>query len=311
MDAPEPPRAPLRVVVVGARRQRQGTGPFLALQAAAAGAELRAVWGTSAETAEQARAWLAERGANCQAYADWNRLLARERPEAVILACPRDTHAAWLESALRARLHVLCEKPLMPARPARALAADFAAAGLLLAENCQWPFTLPAFRALHPEVELARVTRFRMGMSPAHQGLERWLELLSHPLSLLQAVAPGPVELARIRFHDAGHLEFAWRTHQRELACEVQALPSEAYPRPAEYSFDGALLCRRILQPGYRFSFADERGREVPGVDPTPLRVADFLRRAAEARLRAAAPLDEDLVRRQELFGRILAAWPA
>ena len=150
-----------------------------------------------------------------------------------------------------------------------------------------------------------------MRMTPAHSGRDRWMELLSHPLSLLQAAAPGPVELEGVRFHDAGRLSFRWRTHNCELDCQVDAVPSDEYPRPAEYRFDQALLRRRIEQPGYRFAFEDQAGRVQPGADPMALSVADFLGRVALARARCAAPLDEDLVRRQELFDRILAAWPA
>lgn len=308
---PPPEAAALRVAVVGARRSNFGTGPFLALQAAAAGAEVCGVWGTSAYTADEASRWLGERGLSCPGYSDWNRLLVQGAPEVLIVAGPRDTHAAWLETGLRAHVHVLCEKPLMARRDAGELARDYAAAGLVLQEVCQWPFTLGAFRALHPEVDPATASRFRMRMTPAHDGRERWMEILSHPLSLLQAAAPGPVELQDVRFHDAGRLDFRWCTHKRSLECRIDAVPSDEYPRPAEYRFDDALLARRVEQPGYRFSFEDQAGQVVPGEDPMALQVAAFLERVAAARTHNAAALDEDLVRRQDLFARILAAWPA
>ncbi|RMH02271.1 MAG: hypothetical protein D6702_09280 [Planctomycetota bacterium] len=302
---------PLRLAVVGARRVRHGTGPFLARHAAAAGAELCAVWGTSADSAGEAAAALsAEIGRDLPAYRDWQRLVAETHPEAVILAGPRPTHAAWLESALRSGLHTLCEKPLAAGRDPAELARDFAVRGLVLAENCQWPFTLAAFHRLHPEIQLDRVDRFSMLLTPAHEGRERWLELLSHPISLLQAVAPGPAELDRIRFHDASRLTFLWLTAGRAISCEVRAEPSAEWPRPAGYALDGALLRRRIEQPGYRISFTDGAGGVVADADPTPLCVAEFLVRARRARARAAAPVDENLVRRQRLFDRILEAWP-
>ncbi len=301
---------PLRVAVIGARRVRQGTGPFLALQAAAAGAEVVGVWGTREASAAEAAVWLGERGVSCPAFTDWIDLLAEAEPQALVIAGPHGTHAEWLARARGARLHVLCEKPLEPGRPAPELARDFAAAGLVLRENCQWPCTLADFRRLHPQLDLAAASRFRMRMSPPMAGVQAWVELLSHPLSLLQAVAPGPVELLSPRFLDGATLRFGWRTARQELSCEVLARVTDAYPRPAEYAFDDHLMRREVEEPGYRFFFADGAGRRVEAEDPMPRSVAAFVRDATVARDDHRAPMDEDLVRRQGLFDRILAAWP-
>ncbi|WP_018431266.1 Gfo/Idh/MocA family oxidoreductase [Hoeflea sp. 108] len=45
------------------------------------------------------------------AYADWREMLARHRPDAVLIATPTNTHAEMTLAALDHGAHVLCEKP--------------------------------------------------------------------------------------------------------------------------------------------------------------------------------------------------------
>lgn len=319
-----PAAAPLRVAVVGARRVRSGTGPFLALHAARAGAEVRGVIGTTPETAAAARDALAAHEVAARAACSVEPLL-EEGLDALIVASPAGTHGPWLDAALRHGLHVLCEKPLLagPAggpqalaaggAAARRLAADFARGGQVLAEACQWPWTLVAFRVLHSSFDLAGARRFAMRLAPPRGGAAGWIESLSHPLSLLQAVVPGAAAVEEIRFRQAGpeeRLEFDWVAAGRRVACAITLCPARAVPRAAEYAWDGRLCRRSVVEPGYRFFFDDGRwdGRRVPAEDPMRRLVEAFL-----ARVRARAPQspDEALVRRQELLAQLLSAWEA
>lgn len=327
----EPPASPpaglaeLRVAVIGGRRVRAGTGPYLARMAAAAGARLVGVVGTTPETARAAAEALAAEGLRVPAYAEAENLFAEAAPDAVVIAAPAHAHRPWLHAALEGGTHALCEKPLAAGPPAetRALAQRFAGAGLVLAENCQWPFVLPAFRALHPGFDLGAAQRFRMLLAPAQRGIERWSEILSHPLSLLQAAVPGPAALADIRYaeQDAeaadARLDFVWRGHERELRCEIVAEDLGRWPRPAEFAFDEALCRRRVVTKDYRIRFeaeVPEPGRRATAVaigDPMDACLRDFLARVLRARERRGAPVDEDLVRRQALLEQLLDAWRA
>ena len=314
-----------RMAVVGARRVRTGTGPFLALQAADAGAEVSAVIGTTRDSAEQACSWLAERGLDCNGFLDWEEMLAEVAPDAIILASPAGTHLPWLKAALAAGVHVLCEKPLLASaridlqaasRPAAEdeaatieISRAFASAGLLLRENCQWPFTLGDFGRLHPDADLESATYFKMLMSPSGSGITRWLELLSHPLSLLQAIAPGPVELIDPHYHDDCELRFTWCTATRNLECLVEIVPDTTYPRPAVYQFGSNEMRREIEEDSYNFFFSSGDTR-IAAADPMPLSVARFIAELIEVMATGAAPIDEDLVRRQKLLGVLLDARP-
>jgi hypothetical protein len=315
----------LRVAVVGARRARNGTGPFLARQAARLGAQLVAVVGTRPESARVAAEELAGDGLRVTAFTEAEDLFTEAAPDVVLIASPATTHRPWLRAALEAHAHVLCEKPLAAGAAAETagLAQEFAAAGLVLAENCQWPFTLPAFRELHPGFDFGRAKSFRMLMAPPQRGLERWSEVLSHPLSLLQTVAPGPAELSAIRFGESSadasdaRLDFRYATRERRWDCEVVVEDIGRTPRPAENAFDEALCRRRVSAKDYRIRFEAEvpepgkRAHAVHVGDPMEACLGDFLARVVRARRRLAAPVDEALVRRQALLGTLLDAWRA
>ena len=112
-----------RVGLVGARRRRQGLGPFVARDLVRAGACVPCFVTTSAATRDAASGQLAATcGIEARGYTNVDEMLARERLDALAILSPAETHAAYLESALAAGLHVLCEKPLVWGRPD--LAAD-------------------------------------------------------------------------------------------------------------------------------------------------------------------------------------------
>ncbi len=63
------------------------------------------------EPIDEARHRLADRFGIPRAYEDAGALLAEEQPDLVIVATPPDSHYALCRAALKARAHVLCEKP--------------------------------------------------------------------------------------------------------------------------------------------------------------------------------------------------------
>jgi GFO/IDH/MocA oxidoreductase family protein len=322
----DPRIEPIRVCVIGARRVRNGTGPYLARQLADAGAELSAVLGTTPATVADAREALAADGYPCDAYTNFETMVNEVRPDVLVIATPAGTHRPWLEAALHHELHVLCEKPLLTVFDPEAalLPYRFAAVGRIMVENCQWPNTLAAFAELHPDCELGKVSQFRMMLAPEFRGLSRWIETLSHPLSLLQAVVHGPAELQNIRFQESGpaaadaRLNFEYCALDRTIDCEVVMQDTGVRPRPAEYALDDYVCRRQIAQPGYQFFFDDgyrPEGtgdpRKVESVDPQVSCVEDFLQRVLIARVSGAAPANENLARRQRLLSHLLAAYTA
>jgi predicted dehydrogenase len=298
----------VKVALIGARRVRQGLGPFVARHLVALGAEVPCFLATRRETVAESERALGARG-----YTDLAALFANEKPDALAILSPSETHERYLEAALEARVAVLCEKPLLwngagLARRALHLAERFAAAGLLLRESCQWPYTLAAYRALHPGVGPLR--SFEMRLSPAAAEPRQMLgDAVSHPLSLLQALTDGAEAraegIALAARPGEVDLRFAYRTPVSTVACEVRMRSSDRLPREAAYAVNGHWAEREIRPSDYAFRFRDG-SREVEVPDPLRELLRDFLGALGVPE----APADPAIPRRMALLEQILEALP-
>jgi hypothetical protein len=300
-----------RVALVGARRLRQGLGPFVARYLASAGVEVSAVLGTSAQSASSAAGELAERfGIRARPHTCLDELLAKESIDALAILSPVETHERYLRAALDAGLHVLCEKPLVWGAP------GFRARGLLLDENCQWPHVLDAFRALHPGWDGSPPGRFAMLLAPAQRGIEALRDALSHPLSVLQALCPDPEpRLDAIRFaHSSGasptlRVSFDYCTAGARVACSVDLLADAEVPRPAALVIDGLRAERRIRPSDYSMELADG-ARTVPLPDPLTRHLAVFAASLRSVLAGSAPPDPGPIARRLALLGALVDAFP-
>ncbi len=323
---PRLPAMGLRVAVVGARRVRNGTGPYLAREASALGAEVVSVVGTRPSSTESACTQLKEWGISARPFTHFDSMMRETHPDVLIVASPAGTHRPWLEAAADSGMHVLCEKPLLALfdDAGKELLRRFSAQGKVLGENCQWPFTISSFHQLHPDFDASKVKRFRMLLSPEDRGRTRWLETLSHPLSLLQGVFHGPVRLSGVRYEEVSpsapdaRLNFLFTVFDQEIQCEVLLEDTRRLPRPAEFAFDDMVCRRRIEIPGYHFSFdtgfqpvelGEGPSAPVKAEDPLHLRMAEFMIRVSQAVKTGSAPLDESLLRRQQLMEELLSAY--
>ncbi|MDP6962720.1 MAG: Gfo/Idh/MocA family oxidoreductase [Planctomycetota bacterium] len=312
--------AGLRLAVIGARRVNDGTGQFLARQAHQAGATVVAVVGTSYDSARQASESLQAYGLNPDVFAEEENMFDEVNPDAVIIASPTHSHLDWVKECLEHRVHVLCEKPIAISNPNAVadLIGSFTAQELVIAENCQWPFTLNAWQQLHPAGRLENATSFSMMLSPALRGEERWQEILSHPISLIQKISPGPAELVDISFSEAqadapdSSLRFVYQCQHRQLQCEIILEDMDAFPPPAEYSINGE-LCHRLVGDNYEISFSSQIGSNSPSVsilDPMEQSLRQFLKRVNSVKnSHASVALDEDLIRRQFLVDALLRSY--
>lgn len=306
---------PPRVGIVGARRSRQGLGPFVARDLVAAGAQVPCFLATQEVTRESARQALREiAGIEARGYLDLDAMLDRESLDALAILSPAETHARYLEVAAARRLHVLCEKPLVWGVPdlaatAARLARRFAEQELLLVENCQWPFSLPAFEALYPGAQARPPRRFAMHLEPASRGLQGLADSLPHPISLLQALLPGAPRVREIEFstrEPAPRLELRFRWETDTAACDalVALTHSEQQPRRAELEIDGHRARRLVSEAGYRLCFADAL-RSVPLPDPLTQLVAGFVGALREGR---AAQIDP-ILQRMRVLAAIAASY--
>lgn len=316
-----PPVRRVRVGLVGARRARQGLGPFVARDLRAAGAEVPCFLVSREASVGPAREQLAEvAGVDARGFTSLEALLAEEL-DALAICTPHETHLSYLEASLDAGLHALCEKPLVwgvddLAGSARRVVQRFAARGLLLRENCPWRYVLPALEKLHPGVLSRTPRRFAMRLQPAGRGLRMLADALPHPLSMLQVLAPGSAPSAReVRFSttrpDADTLvvDFRYCTRDAAIPVRIELDRSDAHPRRVWLEVDGRRADRVVEPATYRLSLRDD-GRSVPLADPLGRLVADFVSAVAggpgEHRERASA-----LAERMSLLADVVDAWRA
>jgi len=298
---------PLRVGLVGGRRARQGLGPFVARDLRAAGADVKAFVATSEATCAEATEQLARSaGVRPRPYLEVAAMLEAEPLDALAICSPHEAHAGTLELALDRGLHTLCEKPLVwgkdaPERCAR-LTQAFANAGLVLFENCQWPYALPAFARLHPGVLDAPPRRFEMLLEPASRGADMLGDSLPHPLSLLQQLAPADAPRIEAIRYDANSPD-AIRLHLRfsYVAAEL------THPRENRLVVDGHAARRRVA-PDYTLAFEDA-GRSVPLDDPLTALVADFVALAGAGADPEAERRARGITARAALLERLVSAW--
>lgn len=300
-----------RVAIIGARRVRQGLGPFVARHLGELGASVPCFLAAHPDALPETERALSARG-----YTDLRRMLESEKLDALAVLSPSESHERYLEAALAAGLHALCEKPLLwdggrLAERSRALVERFAKAGLLLVESCQWPYTLPAYRVLHPD--LGPVEQFAMRLSPASREPRAMLgDSLSHPLSLLQALAPGAkprVERIQIEAAEGPALtiRFEYGAGSARVRCELRLVSQQRPPREAGYGVNGRWAERRIRPGDYAFHFADG-AREVPVPDPLRELLRGFL--AALEGTGRLPPPGPAIAERMAMLERILDALP-
>lgn len=315
-----------RVGVIGARRKRQGTGEYVAREFARCGCDVRAVVGTSEPTIELARTALRQRyGIDCAGFASLAAMLQTEPVDIVAVCSPADAHLAQLELAAQAGCHVFSEKPLwwsqhltrcenaageVRERTERLL-EQFLKQGRYLALNTQWPFTLDAFRQLHPQAGIGNglIEHFSMWLSPTSRGVDMLVDSAPHLLSMLQAlVGSGVLEQVRIRYYDIPELD---TRAGLELSCvyvhtrgatrvQFKLAHCPQPPRPAGYSVNGFGVQRHVDLPGYLLSFVSN-GNTVPVRDPLAAAVEDFVQAVDSGRTPDKTGVVDGMVQLQQL----------
>jgi len=310
------------VAIIGARRRRQGLGPFVADHLVAAGADVVGIVGTSVETVAAAASELHSRcGLTVAGATSLAALLELQPLDAVAILTPAETHAEQLRAALDAGLSVLCEKPFVWGTPddlatTSEITQAFEAAGLVLRENCQWPFTLPAFDALHPGVrQRGPMSRFRMNLGPSVTGSATIGDSLPHAISLLQALAPAATaELSEIGFSTRDEaatelaVSFVWPADAGPVQATVELSQEAEQPRHAGYSVDGHKAARLIRTADYALFFGDG-ARLVDVPDPLGQLISLFVAELASPNDGSSQARRYDMIERMRALTGLARAY--
>ena len=93
---------PVHISIIGAGRARNGIGEYIVKYFHQHGAVITSVLGTSEKTSFQASLGLRKYGVEARPYTDFDRMVERENPDAVIIASPSSTHYEYLIKCLGA-----------------------------------------------------------------------------------------------------------------------------------------------------------------------------------------------------------------
>ncbi len=196
----------LRVAVIGAR----GVGRFHAQWYAREGCEVVAFVCSRPDSVPTNEAAL--RGVvpnfSGRGYTDLRTMLEAEKPEIVSVCSPHALHGEHCLIALSMGAHVLCEKPLTWLGPdkleetlqqTQAVVTTATQKGLWLAVNTQYMAAVPYLQQLFQNFSLPPLPRQLTLTMEARMrdrdtsGIDLWVDLAPHPLSLLLTLFPEAV----------------------------------------------------------------------------------------------------------------------
>ena len=202
----------LKVAVIGA----SGIGQHHARWHHLSGSQVVAFVGTSEESCAKTQSQLqAYFGFDGRAYTDVAQMLAIEQPDVVDVSSPPDLHKEHAMMALESGCDVVCEKPLCwdVDRGLDDILADGQAvvqaaeqAGKSLVMSAQYPASIPIYRDFYTQVrgvwdaieslEMVMESKGRRGPKARE---EIWIDLASHPLSLVLGFLPeGEIDWATV-----------------------------------------------------------------------------------------------------------------
>ena len=268
-----------RVLIVGARRRKQGLGEFIAQYFHEQGAEICGIVGTSSASVEEAASHLQQQyGIATRGYTDLATAINQTNPTVVVIASPTGVHRQHLETVAASGISCLCEKPLFwedgrSCEPddVERLVDRFCGDGKLLKLVTQWPETLDEYYSLYPVVKDQPVKRFGMLLGPASFGINMAIDSLPHVLSMVHCLTGvGEVQKVEAKYNGPEHLNIAfdYRHATGCLEVSVDLIQSPESPRPAGYAINGHDVRRSIQIPEYQMMFTDESGKQVTVEDP-------------------------------------------
>lgn len=246
---------PLNVSIIGAGRTRNGIGEYIGKYFHKHGATVTSVLGTSEKTSLQASLALRKHGVEAHPYTDFDRMVAREKPDAVVIASPSSTHRRYLLKCLDLGFHIFCEKPFIwnDDRDIRERIEDIFERArrkkLTLAMNSQWPFSIEAYEAISGKVVIQNSNTFIMAMSPPFPGREMIPESVPHALSLLYSLL-GVGEIEDLSFESEGEgmvgIKFSYLFDTRSCDVFIRLTSQETPPRDFSFGLNGRIVSRSL-----------------------------------------------------------------
>jgi hypothetical protein len=274
----------MKVSIIGAGRNRNGIGKYIANYFQRHQASVVAVLGTSEKTAHSAANGLKPYGIDAAAYTNFDRMIHEEKLDAVVIASPLETHYGYLVKSIESGLNIFCEKPFFWQEKedlTELLDTLFQMAGhknVTIAMNSQWPFSLPFYEKLCGSVDAQKIDSFFIRLSPACAGKEMILESVPHALSILYFIfGSGKISDSSTQ-RSAGKtiLRFRYRSEHHDCKVTIQLAREKSQPRSFKFGFNDKIVNRVVDFENYDIYFA-YGNKDIKITDPLELSVKDFI----------------------------------
>ncbi len=270
--------ASIRVAVLGA----SGIGRFHVREFLRAGTDVVSILGSSSESAQNTATAIAkEFGTHPRAYSDLDTLLEEEKLDAVSICTPPRLHFEQIKQCLNAKLHVLCEKPLVydgSSDTGPQIEKLFRLAqnqDRILSVNTQWPSVLPVVSQF---VDLSDVKSFSFSSQPGEAGVEMLFDHLPHANSMLVKMIPrGRVADISFEMKSSKAISVSFDYHADGSVCHVSYLFQFKKERPRDLAFAiNDVTFEREIKGGYSQALV-VNGEAVAIEDPFKTSISKFV----------------------------------
>lgn len=274
----------MKIAIVGAGRNRNGIGEYIAKYFHQNGVSVTAVIATTEANAKKASSVLKTYGIDAAPYSDFEKMSKNEQPDFVAIASPSETHYEYILKSIEAGAHVFCEKPFIFSKEnnlSAKLDSIFEAAekkNIKIAMNSQWPFSIPFYEQVSGPVDMQKIETFFIKMSPLCFGKDMIPEAVPHALSILYHLCgDGRVEGIEIKSSEKDMtIEFVYRA--KSIFCKVQIIfeSKKDQPRDFLFGFNGQVVKRFLDMDAYDMYFCCN-DKKLKIIDPLELSVKNFI----------------------------------
>ncbi|MHC4792424.1 MAG: Gfo/Idh/MocA family protein [Planctomycetota bacterium] len=281
----------MKIAIIGASRNRNGIGQYIAKYFQKNHAAVTAVLGSTEKTAQSAVAGLGLYGIKAKAYGDFDRMIRLENPNAIVIASPVQTHYEYLVKSIDSGLNIFCEKPFFwhPKESLPEMLDNLfkraAHKKLTIAMNAQWPFSIPYYQELCGPIDTQPIDTFFIHLSPIFTGKEMLIDSLPHGLSMLHfALGAGEIHsLETEKDVKKIALRFNYRSNNHNCKVLIRLESQKQQPRSFQYGFNGKIVSRVVDSDNYDIHFKYQN-RNIKIADPLELSVKDFIAALREQR---------------------------
>jgi hypothetical protein len=276
--------APMKVAIIGAGRNRNGIGEFIAKYLHTKNAVVSCVLGTTKSSSSSAATNLVKYGIQAEAYTVFSEMMKSSKPDTVVIASPTPTHRGYIEKCLATGVHIFCEKPLVSPELGGMpdlIEGFFRQAqerSVVMTMNSQWPFSLPFYEELCGKIDPSHLEKFSIRLSPTSSGVEMIPDALPHALSILYTVA-GSGEIKALSFKGHGDsmlIRFSYLNRYGTCDVSVELVRESIQPRTFSFGFNGRIV-HRLIDPELYTIYLTYRGKTLNIPDPLELSVCDFI----------------------------------